>query len=311
MLIILDLRGDKLQYKNITKTNNRFFIDVGKNCGSGCSYCYLEGNDVNQRVFEKKYFLDSLNSISLDNDYRNGKEGSIITLSPNTEPFKTQKSINLVKEVLAKFCQLRNRIQIATKEKISEKIFKYINKKMQYKKQVLLSVSMPITSKQKTIEPFTADIDERLNNLKLAKDYKVATSLYIKPILKETINDRDKFIEIAKDYNPDFICVGMKYKKRDKEDKGFDTLYKNKSHYKHLMELPSNSQITSFTNELRKRTGYIVFNCSVCIMAELNQSYPIPMIWREFPELCVECKNCEKQYQQSLELRGEYENESD
>jgi len=282
---------------NITVSEGRFFIDVAEHgCGNGCKYCYISDPAGPQVVIGYEKFIKSLNYILKHPDFKPGRNGSIITLSPNTEPLKSIESKRLVKEVFRYFLKNGNHIQIATKEIVDEDILNYIRNARLYTEQVIVYITITTITNQMIIEPYTSSIDRRLGNFLLLKKHAVLSCLYIKPIIQATIDDIDKFGEVVTKYCPDLICVGFMTQKETTDDKGFDVLYRNDKHFYNLLTLGANKDIKNFSNYLASKSTGLVFNTSVCIWAFLNNSFPVPYIWRQFPELCMECRSCEQDY---------------
>lgn len=259
-------------HKNIFYAEGRFFVDIAESgCGSGCAYCYIKYCKENQILIEKHAFRESLESIKESNKYVQGKCGSLISLCPNTEPFKSKDSTELIITVLKEFLPLGNPIQISTKERIPTKIFEIIEEESIYEKQVFLNISTSSISKWDVIEPNAAAPKIRFENFTTAKMY----------------NNN-----IIKEYNPDTVCVGINFGKSNKMDRLCDLLYKSKEIYEEVCSSQINKNIYQFTKKVIDEINVPIFHSSICIVAYVMDKQPELKIWEKTPELCTNCRDC-------------------
>jgi DNA repair photolyase len=274
------------EYTHIKYEENRVFIDVAQSgCGFGCKYCYTPGKLQPQQFLIKELFLESLYSVVNDKRYKEGMFGTVITLSPNTEPLKDEQSQDFVNEVLKLFLPKGNHIQIATKGLINSKLLSTIAKNAQHEDQIILYISLPTISHQAKNEPYARPLSERLQNFKLTRELNIKNCLYIKPFLARTGKDIDKFKSLIGEINPDFICSGVRVSEKD----NFTVLYKDHNKYRSVVFDNNNKGMLTFTKQLSTITNRLVFNCSSCITAYIRKCKPFPAIFSTHPGLCIKC----------------------
>lgn len=279
---------------NIKYVDNRFFIDIATSgCGSGCTYCYIEDSNKKQVLIDAFSFKASLNSIKNSPYFIAGKQGSIISLCPNTEPFKSKESSHIIKYVLENFLPLGNPIQISTKELIPIEILEFAQENCVHEKQVYLNISTSCISNGSIIEPYASPIEIRFNNFKIIKNYnKLISCIYIKPFTQNTWNDLDKYIELINLYNPTVACIGIDFKKNTILMEPCDLLY----HSKDIVDKAFDSDIKLKINYFRKRieaeTPVPVFHSSTCIISKYCNIATNSNIKTVAPELCIQCNMC-------------------
>jgi len=289
------------QPRNIQINRNRFFINVSiYGCGNSCEYCYVKGSKNKQRLIEIEELKSSLHFIENQPTFSFGSKGALISLCPDTEPFKSKSSAKLVKCILEKFLPLSNPIQISTKQVIPEGIIRTIKTHQKYKGQITIFTSNNTISQASNIEPFAAPIDQRFKNFKICKEYDINSCLYIKPITNDTLKDYELYIKKIKEFKPDSICMGILYECLDKK---IDKLvnFKHPSHSELIIASEKTIQHIWKFKELISKEIYIpIFHSSICVSAYARNYFPIPHIWDEYKELCVNCRDCKGQYEREL-----------
>lgn len=276
---------------------DRFFINITESgCGTDCKYCYINGPNHIQNFIENDLLLYSLEFISSFQGFKKGRKGTLISLCPDTDPFKSKKSIEYIAQILKKFIPYGNPIQISTKEIIPFNILSLISKNQVYKGQVVIFISNNTISRASEIEPHAPSIDVRFENFKILKKLNIKSCLYIKPVSNLTLNDSDLYISKILEFDLDFICLGIYYRAEHNEiGKRFE--YK---HPAHAFDLVSNEKSIDNIKKLRKllikKIKNPVFHSSVCVSAFARNYYPYPRIWESFPDLCTNCRDCEYQY---------------
>lgn len=279
---------------NIKYVDNRFFVDIATSgCGSGCIYCYIKGSNEKQILMDECKFKESLQSIKNSSYFVKGKQGSIISLCPNTEPFKSKESSQIIKYVLESLLPLGNPIQISTKELIPIEILEFAQKNCIHEKQVYINISTSCISKANIIEPNASPIEVRFNNFEIIKNYNKLTScIYIKPFTQNTWNDLDKYIELINIYMPDVACIGIDFKKNTILEEPCDLLYHSKDIVDKAFHSDIKSKIISFREKIKDKTLIPVFHSSTCIISKFC-NHPINSnIKTVAPELCVQCNVC-------------------
>lgn len=277
-----------INYKHIKLEKNRTFIDIATyGCGFGCEYCYTQGKKDKQVLLTQEQLLFSLNKTITSSYFEKGRNGSVITLCPNTEPLKSNESQKLVATILNFFMPFGNHIQIATKSLINNELISCIKRNLKYENQLILYVSIPTLSYQKEKEPFAVPISKRIENFSITKKNNIKSCLYIKPIISETTFDLESFASLINRVNPDFICSGLYVN----DENNFNVLHKERTEFDKVINQSNNSNLTKFTKKLSVLSNNIVFNCSSCITAFIRGSKPEPNILQTYPELCVSCHN--------------------
>jgi len=93
-----------INYKHIKLEKNRAFIDIATyGCGFGCEYCYTEGKKDRQVLLTQEQLLFSLNITRTSSYFEKGRNGSVITLCPNTEPLMTNSVSALGLNIISPF----------------------------------------------------------------------------------------------------------------------------------------------------------------------------------------------------------------
>lgn len=169
----------------ITFSDGRIFIDVARGCGNGCKYCYCQDKNEPQLVFDQETIIKTVQSIFCDNRFYKGKNGTLVSLCPHTEPFKSCDSTMAIISLIELFLPYGNRIQISTKEVIPDIFIDKIRKTKMDIEQLTLFVSVSSLNSYKIDEPFAADIQDRLNNIDRLNNSKINNCLYIKPYLMQ------------------------------------------------------------------------------------------------------------------------------
>lgn len=286
--------------KNIifnTTSDTRFFIDIAEiGCGNGCKYCYTKKPKAMQELVPYNNFLTSLDYLETHPGYKPGMRGSLISLCPDTEPLKSEAAVAYVTAVLKKFLPLGNPIQISTKEMISGHLLEDIDRLRLYQNQVIFFISSSTISKAKEIEPNAAPIETRIKNIESLKKYNIPSCLYVKPILSETLKDQDRYIEIIKKFKPTYICLGIHYIKNMIKD----TVFNHPVHPHNLNSYGVDSRVRQFKQELGNIPHIKIFYSATCVTAYAIDWYSVGLVWRDFKELCTNCRNCTPDYQEYL-----------
>lgn len=217
-------------------SSERIFLNTTIGCNAMCKYCYLPSiqSDTSNLLYKKS--VDKVYKSLVDLSYFvDGENGTILSLGCYSECMD-KENVQQTQVLLKKIILLGNRIQLATKQKIPEKIVQEISILRKYRSQVMIYVSMPTVSSIGNIEPGTASYEMRILNFELCKKYGVPAVLYIKPFLKGmTDRDIDKYVEIVQKYqipvvvgnylSPDLrektqadVGEGLLYEQGDEED---------------------------------------------------------------------------------------------
>lgn len=241
-------------------SSERIFLNTTIGCNAKCKYCYLPSlqkdasNTCYKMSADKVY--KRLNSLSY---FVTGPNGTILSLGCYSECMD-KENIQQTQALLRKIIPLGNKIQLATKQKISEKIVQEISKLRKYRSQVTIYVSMPTASSIENIEPGTASYEMRIFNFELCKRYDIPVVLYIKPFLKGiTDRDLDKYVGIVQKYQVPIVVgsyLSVDLKKSTQSDVGEGLLY----------EQGEEREINAFIEQLEKYTR--VYRHSVMCMSK-------------------------------------------
>ena len=209
-----------------------------------------------------------------------GSNGTLISLCPHTEPFKSNDSTNAIVEVVANILPLGNRIQISTKETVPDAFLMSIQSAEHYKGQVTVFVSVTSISDCDVYEPYAPCANVRLSNIVKLREYGILNCLYIKPFLflKENV---PALINTIEEIKPDALCVGIYYQEGSAEA----------FHHPTDKTISSKGVSQGMADFLGKYNLVIpVFTTSSCVVAYLNHSINNISIPKE---LCIGCQcNC-------------------
>ncbi|MBD9490504.1 hypothetical protein [Ensifer sp. ENS11] len=272
---------------------DRVFINITKRgCGSGCSYCYIDSPAGPQVFIDDLALSGSAEALLQSPFFRPGRNGTIVSLCPDSEPFKDKRSTEKIICVLRAVLSLGNPVQIPTKERAPEAVLEVIST-YAYPNQVVLFTSFSSLGKASKIEPHAAPVAERIRNFASARNHGVFACMYLKPFLPATLKDLDYVLEILEKERPDAVCVGMLYTTTQQKDPAY-------THPVHgsLTARPLDADFNKFVAALKKQGLVPLFHSSVCVTAWALDRIPTPHIWREYPALCVNCRNCEGDFQE-------------
>lgn len=181
-------------------SKNRIFVNTVIGCNASCSYCYLP--TIQQDSLGSKITAQEvIKHMDAVKEFVPGKDNTIVSLGCYSECMFTE-NIEDTLQLIRFFCEKRNYIQLATKQKISEDVCEKLSEYQFYKNQINVYISMPTYSKIKAFEQGTATVEERIHNIEMCKEYGINVVLYIKPYL-ETISfgDLEHYIDLVKRYN--------------------------------------------------------------------------------------------------------------
>jgi DNA repair photolyase len=277
---------------NIIISEGRFFINITHHgCGNGCSFCYISQPKKEQHLINLDDLKISLDYVQNHSNFQKGRNGTLISLCPDTEPFKTECSTNCIAIILEHFLLLGNPIQISTKEVIPQEILELIQKNIKYIGQIVIFTSNSSISQSSRIEPY-----KRFENFIRCRDFGILSCMYIKPFLDLTINDLELYVDAIIKYSPDIVCTGIEYKKETKDS---TKILFNHPAYKNLKCNDLSENLIVFRERVSKTISNPVFFSSICVSAFARDYFPTPFIWKDLPKLCVKCRDCQKDYDNS------------
>lgn len=167
---------------------HRIFINTVIGCRAKCEYCYVPKMEIKKK-FE---YITAKKAIAMVNEldvFIPGKEGTIISIGCYSECLDPH-NVSETAQIVAFFLGQGNYVQLATKQKLSSDLCELFSKKMIFPNQLNVYISMPSYSYIPELEPGTASLKERENNIKQCKKYNIGVVLYIKPYIP-TITHKD------------------------------------------------------------------------------------------------------------------------
>ncbi len=283
-----------------TNEPGRAFVNITtRGCGCGCRYCYIVDPGGPQVLISERQACESLEFLLAHPLFELGKHGTVLSLCPGTEPYRTKQSIHLIATILGQVLPLGNPVQISTKEAIPPEMLDLIGRLSSWKHQVVNFTSITTVSRASLIEPHAASVALRAGNFESCREAGLFSCIYIKPFTSLTYRDLPLFLELVAQSRPNAACVGMKYTSVPDEGRP----YRHPIHA-NLRSGGIDALCRQFVEALESGTGGIsVFHTSVCVTAVTRDRFPLPRIWREYPALCVSCRDCEGEDGGSPEAR--------
>lgn len=283
----------------LTWETGRVFVDFSvKGCGSGCSYCYIEDPGGQATYLGEAEFAELVDDLVRSPQFQSGRLGTLVSISPGTEPLKTATSQAYTAALLDRILPLGNPIQLPTKEVVPDWIIPLARESVQYAGQLVLFLSLATATRASRLEPGAAPVVDRLKNAELVRGTGIRSCAYIKPFLRPAYSEIDEFVELLNDTGPDFICVGMRYHAEQ-------SLAPQVSTPRHsaipLAGVPHPAEgryvAAGVTRELSLFSGILerlcspipVFLTSTCVSAYTAGREPPQPIWQAMPSLCVGC----------------------
>jgi organic radical activating enzyme len=290
-------------FRPVVWEHGRVFVDIATaGCGSGCSYCYLSKPEEPATYLSENQVSALLDDLTSHSDFIPGQHGTLVSLSPGTEPLRNSSAVRNTRMILEKVLPLGNPVQLPTKERIPNPIIEVADSSTQFPGQLVVFLSLATMTRSPQIEPGAAGLVERLKNIDLVRGTKLRISAYIKPFLRSAVDELDDFITTLNKTQPNFICLGMRYYA---EHRGIGrTRLAGRSRpfplrgEKHPVKTTCTAEgvtpeLISFSKILRQRCAPIpVFLTSTCVSAYAADREPPQRIWITLPVLCVRCRSC-------------------
>ena len=189
----------------------------------------------------------------------------------------------------------KNPIQISTKELIPSFFLDYCQTHSLYTKQVFFNISLPYVHNNELIEPYAAPLHIRLQNITNIKNYSKLTScFYIKPFTLCAYKNKLKYLHLINKYDPDFICVGIDFKKDTILNHPCNLLYQGKKVIDQALNPFIKNKFIKFNTFLYNNieNKKVIYNSSVCIISNsLNFKSKLPLYSID-KNLCRNCTCC-------------------
>lgn len=268
------------------KYDKRIFIDIASNgCGNGCVYCFTKNPQSPQSLLDINTLdeiCDYVLSLPNSNEY-------IVSLCPNTEPMKSEKSRALVLAVIKRLIGTVKFVQIATKELIPLSYLKELDSLSQRSGQIRISISLPYLRFSEIIEPGAATIDNRLKNFENIKCFhNLISVLYLRPFNRQMLDDKQMFANIIKTYQPDDICLGAEFVPKVDTDQQCTYMY-DQDLRSRIFEKAEIEDIFEFAEYLRNQTKCKIFYSSVCNIANCSDYGCILTLNQHDARYCQDC----------------------
>lgn len=265
----------------------RMFVKISKNgCGSACVYCCTDAPSERQVLFDKSRIEQTIRTVISSEVFSSGQRGTLISLCPDTEPFKSEESTSIVLGIIKHCLPTGNVIQISTKELIPDSIMSAIRSMSMYDGQVVIFTSITSLSQYEKFEPGAAPVHLRMKNFINCRNNNIRTCLYIKPFFSHIVKEQSNLINMIHEHSPDSVCVGMAYRKMDKGD------YSHPTHRTYKSEGVS-SQLRSFSFAISKACNDMpIFFNSTCVSAYFSGGVPQLGININGSDLCNNCGQC-------------------
>lgn len=197
----------------------RVFISTSFGCQYNCTYCYLRemGIDGIQCSFNKEELLAELDRRKI---FVPGKQGSLITIGCYTECWDDINRATTI-DIINYFLKQGNYVQLSTKKKLYDRDVSAIVNNIQFKGQMNIFISLPTISYANVFEPDADSPDLRKENFDIKYNYEIDVFLYIKPVIRTiTIQDKEKYAELVREYNIPVVVGEMLYPTSTDEGRG-------------------------------------------------------------------------------------------
>ena len=193
-----------IKNKFIFGDSKRIFLNLELGCRSSCKYCYLptEGLILGEKPSATNSISpdDLISILEQDSRFIVGANGTLISIGCYSECWDTlnkDKTIQLILRLL----KYKNRIQLATKRKISVNDLKKLTNSQNWENQLIVYISSATISNWSEYESGTTMPRKRFNSFDACNQLNIKSCLYIKPVLDNiTIIDADRYGEIMTRY---------------------------------------------------------------------------------------------------------------
>lgn len=293
--------------------NSRVFINPAVGCSSRCAFCYIgslgfsnlvpstvSGADIKALLLENQQFVLGLN-------------GTIISISPDTEPFD-DKVVSISLDYISSMSKLGNPMQVSTRRQLDKTLIKQIVNSLAYPNQLTLFVSSISITYHDKFEQKTTIPAKRFETFGACQSEGLPVCLYIKPVIPNiTIIDKDEYVRVINHYSVPFCCVGEFYVDPSilshvnsvlrsinapeiKDGPGkYNSPFTNELHQ--ITDLNSEDNLSSSVLELEQyikdKTSTKVHRTSTCVMSNSLNIPSAERKWITYPHLCVQCQDCD------------------
>lgn len=231
--------------KCIYGTSERIFVNTAIGCNACCKYCYMPklGHKKKEKTISGEMAVQQVLSMTC---FSPGKNGTVLSLGCYSECLDLQ-NMKETEMVVQGLLPLENRIQLATKQIVTEHFLEIIKRYQMYDEQMHIYISMPTISLIEQLESGTVSANQRITNIENCIRHNIPVVLYIKPFLENiTESDLEKYIKIVRKYRIPAVVGGYLYTEPNGKlaDVGNGRLYEGNQELGRI----------KFINELRKHT---------------------------------------------------------
>ena len=231
--------------KCIYGTSERIYVNTAIGCNACCKYCYMPklGHKKKEKTISGEMAVQQVLNMTC---FSPGKNGTVLSLGCYSECLDLQ-NMKETETVVQGLLPLGNRIQLATKQIVTEHFLEIIKRYQMYDEQMHIYISMPTISLIEQLESGTALANQRITNIENCIRHNIPVVLYIKPFLENiTESDLEKYIKIVRKYRIPAVVGGYLYTEPNGKlaDVGNGRLYEGNLEFGRI----------KFINELRKHT---------------------------------------------------------
>lgn len=200
-MVIIDTKRVK-DYLNKTKlTTLDYVINPYVGCPNKCLYCYasyMVGFSKHSEPWGE--FVDVKQTRKRINIFK--IKNKKVMISTVTDPYNCyEKEYEITRKLLTQLVPSEAFISIVTKSKLVLRDIDLFKKMKNV--EIALSFSTIDEKIKSKLEPFSSSIEERLETLKILRENKIRTVVFIAPIIPE-ITDYKRIIDVTKDFTDEY-----------------------------------------------------------------------------------------------------------
>mgnify|MGYP000745311612 CR=1 FL=1 len=221
--------------KCIYGTSERIFVNTAIGCNACCKYCYMPklGHKKKEKTISGEMAVQQVLNMTC---FSPGKNGTVLSLGCYSECLDLQ-NMKETETVVQGLLPLGNRIQLATKQIVTEHFLEIIKRYQMYDEQMHIYISMPTISLIEQLESRTALANQRITNIE-----------------NITESDLEKYIKIVRKYRIPAVVGRYLYTEPNGKlaDVGNGRLYEGNLEFgriKFINELGKHTQVYEHSTE--------------------------------------------------------------
>lgn len=164
----------------------RFFMSPILGCSANCAFCYIFSEGYSFGPTLNSYTLaDSIKWICCHDQYRAGRDGSVISIGAWGDPFPPGDSDAAARSIrwIEVACGLGNPVQLMSRFRVPEWVAREVASFVLYPNQLLFSTSISTFRLWRRTESLTDSPSERLETLDTFRTRGIPVNIMIKPFL--------------------------------------------------------------------------------------------------------------------------------